>query len=106
MSRILHALSTLTDRYQTTIPEPVRQALHLGKRDKIGYTIDNSGKVFLERADEDDPVLDQFLTFLVNDMKHHPEHIQPLNAALFERASALISGVEVDLDSPLNDRDE
>ncbi|NBD32458.1 MAG: regulator, partial [Cyanobacteria bacterium] len=27
--------STLTNRYQTTIPEPVRKALGLKKRDKI-----------------------------------------------------------------------
>ena len=27
--------STLTDRYQTTVPETVRRALRLGKRDKI-----------------------------------------------------------------------
>lgn len=31
--------STLTDRYQTTIPEPIRKALGLNKRDKIRYTI-------------------------------------------------------------------
>ena len=31
--------STLTDRYQTTVPEPVRRALKLGKRDKIHYAI-------------------------------------------------------------------
>ena len=30
-----YAESTLTDRYQTTVPEPVRKALGLNKRDKI-----------------------------------------------------------------------
>lgn len=29
--------STLTDRYQTTAPTAVRQALRLGKRDRIRY---------------------------------------------------------------------
>lgn len=106
MGKLLHTTSTLTDRYQTTIPEAVRQALHLGKRDKIEYAIDDSGKVFLSRADEDDPVLSQFLTYLVNDMKTHPEHIQPLNAMLLNRASSLIAGVEIDLDAPLNDENE
>src|SRR3569832_1590888 len=56
--------STLTDRYQTTVPESVRRALRLGKRDKIHYTIRHSGEVVLTRAeasDGDDPVLGSFL---------------------------------------------
>ena len=44
------AESTLTDRYQTTVPETVRQALRLGKRDKIHYTIRSDGDVVLTRA--------------------------------------------------------
>ncbi|MEY4515804.1 MAG: prlF antitoxin for toxin YhaV toxin, partial [Pseudomonadota bacterium] len=35
----LQATSTLTDRYQTTVPESVRRALKLCKRDKICYRI-------------------------------------------------------------------
>jgi antitoxin PrlF len=31
--------STLTDRYQTTAPDPVRKMLGLNKRDRIAYTI-------------------------------------------------------------------
>ena len=42
--------STLTDRYQTTVPETVRRALRLGKRDKIHYTIRSDGEVVLTRA--------------------------------------------------------
>ena len=41
--------STLTDRYQTTVPETVRRALRLGKRDKIHYTIRSDGEVVLTR---------------------------------------------------------
>ncbi|MEY2976080.1 MAG: HtaR suppressor protein, partial [Cyanobacteriota bacterium] len=41
--------STLTDRYQTTIPDPVRKALGLNKRDKICYTIQPDGKVWISR---------------------------------------------------------
>lgn len=106
MGKVLHTVSTLTDRYQTTIPEPVRQALHLGKRDKIEYAIDDSGKVVLSRADEDDPILGQFLTFLTNDIKNHPERIKPINSTLVDRANSLVSGVEIDLDAPLSDKDE
>ena len=35
MSAGLEVESTLTDRYQTTVPQTVRRALRLGKRDKI-----------------------------------------------------------------------
>ncbi len=35
MAATIEVESTLTDRYQTTVPETVRRALKLGKRDKI-----------------------------------------------------------------------
>ena len=38
MTAPLELESTLTDRYQTTVPETVRRTLKLGKRDKIHYT--------------------------------------------------------------------
>lgn len=105
MNKILHAQSTLTDRYQTTIPEPIREALHLGKRDKIEFTIENTGKVVLSRADQDDPVLGEFLSFLASDIKKHPEHIKPLNASLINRANSLVAGIDIDLDATLSDED-
>lgn len=42
--------STLTDRYQTTVPETVRRALKLRQRDKIHYSILPDGTVLLPRA--------------------------------------------------------
>jgi len=45
MAATLDVESTLTDRYQTTVPETVRRALKLGKRDKIHYTIRPGGEV-------------------------------------------------------------
>lgn len=106
MTKILQAASTLTDRYQTTIPEPVRELLHLNKRDKITYTIDDNGKVLISRATEDDPVLGDFLNFLANDIKHHPSQIQSFHHDLVERARHLTSGVDIDFDSPLDEKDE
>src|SRR5579862_1846417 len=106
MGKILHAESTLTDRYQTTIPESIRKSLHLSKRDKITYTIEESGRVLISRASEDDPVLGQFLFFLANDIKNNPTHIHSINSTLFERIQNLVSGVEIDLDAPLDDKDE
>ena len=64
MRATLEVESTLTDRYQTTVPETVRRALRLGKRDKIRYTIRPCGEVVLTRAEAvegDDPVLGHFL---------------------------------------------
>ena len=58
--KMLHAQSTLTDRYQTTIPESIRASLHLRKRDKISYTLEDNGKVLISRASEDDPCLVNF----------------------------------------------
>lgn len=106
MGKILHAESTLTDRYQTTIPEAIRESLHLHKRDKIAYTIDENGKVLLSRADESDSVLSQFLSFVANDIKNNPAHVYPISTTLMKRAQRLISGIEIDLDAPLDDKDK
>ena len=75
MPAILEVESTLTDRYQTTVPETVRRALRLGKRDKIHYTVHPGGEVVLSRAEPhegEDPVLGQFLSFLARDIASHP----------------------------------
>ena len=100
--------STLTDRYQTTVPEAVRQALGLNKRDKIFYTIQSDGRVLLSRVEqtEADPVLEQFLAFLAQDMAGNPQLIQPISSDLLNRAQSLVTGMEIDLDTPLLDEDE
>jgi antitoxin PrlF len=100
--------STLTDRYQTTVPDPVRKALGLNKRDKICYTIEADGRVWIARAEqpESDPVLGKFLDFLAQDMDKNPQHIQAVSSELVDRLQSLVSNVEVDLDAPLLDEDE
>ena len=105
----LEAESTLTDRYQTTVPETVRRALRLGKRDKIHYTIRPNGEVVLTRAERDqeaDPALGAFLGFLARDITEHPERLQAMDAGLMQRIQSLVGGVEVDLDAPLSADDE
>lgn len=79
MHAILAAESTLTDRYQTTVPEPVRRALSLGKRDRIQYEIRANGAVVLTRATAGDPVLAGFLAFLAHDIAEHPGRLQALD---------------------------
>ena len=106
MAATLEVESTLTDRYQTTVPETVRRALRLGKRDKIHYTIRPSGEVVLTRAEGDDPVLGQFLGFLARDIASHPERMQAIDASFVQRLQSLTGGIEVDLDAPLSADDE
>lgn len=106
MNKLLQAASTLTDRYQTTIPEAVREILHLSKRDKITYTIEENGKVIISRANEEDPLLGEFLNFLANDINKNPSHVKSLDPDLINRARQLIKEVKIDLDAPLDDQDE
>lgn len=109
MTATLQVESTLTDRYQTTVPETVRRALSLGKRDKIHYTIRPDGEVVITRAAPgagDDPVLASFLRFLARDMAEHPERLQAMDTGLAQRIQGLVGGVEVDLDAPLSEDDE
>ena len=109
MAATLEVESTLTDRYQTTVPETVRRALRLGKRDKIHYTIRPGGEVVLTRVgatEADDPVLGQFLNFLADDIANHPERLKVIDPALVQRIQSLTSGIEIDLDAPLSADDE
>ncbi|MFA5370977.1 MAG: type II toxin-antitoxin system PrlF family antitoxin [Sideroxydans sp.] len=103
MQNTLQFESTLTDRYQTTVPETVRHVLRLGKRDKIHYVIQPDGAVLMTRSvlSEDDPLVGNFLDFLALDMKEHPDHIQMIDAGLADRIRSLVGHVEVDLDAPL-----
>lgn len=109
MPATLEVESTLTDRYQTTVPETVRRALRLGKRDKIHYTIRPNGEVVLTRAEAlegNDPVLGQFLGFLARDIASHPERLQAVDAGLVQRLQSLVGDIEVDLDAALSADDE
>ena len=109
MPAALEVESTLTDRYQTTVPETVRRALRLRKRDKIHYTVRSSGEVVLTRAEApggDDPVLGEFLGFLARDLASHPERVKAIDANFVRRLQGLSVGVEVSLDAALSSDDE
>jgi len=108
MKSVLEAESKLTDRYQTTVPEAVRRALKLGKRDKIRYSIRQTGEVVVTRAtpEAEDAALGQFLEFLARDIASHPERLEAIGPALSERIKTLIAGVEVDLDNVLPESGE
>lgn len=97
--------STLTDRYQTTIPREVRSFLNLDKGAQIQYVIDPSGKVYLQPDQEnelqEDPVLYAFLEFMEQDMRKNPKRIQPLTEEFMDKVQQLVKGVDVDLNQPL-----
>lgn len=102
----LDITSTLTDRYQTTIPEAVRRVLGLNKRDRLQYRVEN-GQVVLSRVgEESDPALAPFLTLLQNDIQAHPAHLRSLDDGLRTQLNALTEQVEFDLDAPLDPDDE
>lgn len=108
INSVIEVESTLTDRYQTTIPETVRKALHLDKRDKIHYVIQDNGNVLITRAEKanDDPVVGEFLSFIAKDIQKHPENVMAINKELYNKIQELVSGIEIDLNKPLLDEDE
>lgn len=104
---ILVSESTLTDRYQTTVPGPVRKALRLHKREKIRYTIQPDGSVLLSRADQDnaDPALGRFLSFLANDIQRDPQRLKAITPELVSCIQNLVGDINIDLNAPLDDED-
>ena len=100
--------STLTDRYQTTVPDPIRKVLGLNKRDRICYTIGSDGQVTISRAEDEnnDPLLGQFLNFLATDIQANPQHVRQVSSDLVARIRSLVSNIDLDLDAPLTDDDE
>jgi antitoxin PrlF len=100
--------STLTDKYQTTMPGVVRKALGLKKRDRISYTILPEGDVLLSRVSDvvEDPAIGAFLSFLAQDISRNPGHIRGLDAPLRAKLTELVDGVELDLDAALSPEDE
>lgn len=95
---ILQLASTLTERFQTTIPAPVRDVLHLGKHAKVGYRITEAGAVELFNAglEEADPALIPFLSLLDEQFKRSPKSITPYTQEESLDDLALARGVKLD----------
>lgn len=100
--------STLTDRYQTTVPDPIRKVLGLNKRDRIAYTIGADGQVTISRAEDanNDPLLGQFLGFLAQDIQRNPQRVGQVSTDLVDRVRSLVADVDIDLDETLAVEDE
>lgn len=101
--------SALTERYQTTVPEPVRRALNLQKRDRIKFQILANGTVVLAKAeleDEADPAIGAFLNFLEGDLFTNPGSLTPLTSERITELKALTQGIEFDINEPLDPADD
>ena len=107
---VLELESTLTDRYQTTVPTAVRKALGLGRRDRIVYRVMDDGAVMLLRAKAEDaqhdPALAPFLGLLARDIQAHPERLSAVPPEFAQRLLALVQGGALDLDAPLDPADD
>ncbi|MEY4418297.1 MAG: hypothetical protein RIQ88_735 [Actinomycetota bacterium] len=88
--------SSLTDRYQTTVPARIRKLLGLTKKDKLKWLIDDSGSVIIRKSDnppeEEDPIFEAWLKFLEKDIMEHPERLIPLDDKWYEDMVARLSG--------------
>ena len=96
--------SSLTDRYQTTVPTAIRKALNVGKRDKLEYVVCKDGTVLLRRADKarhEDQALAGFLDLIERDIAQNPQRLAPLSMQVKRRIDALVGDVAVDLDKKL-----
>ena len=74
------------------MPDAVRKALHLDKRDRLRYTVLADGVVQISRLDaidDVDPTISGFLNFLANDMTAQPQHVQPMTSALLRQIQQL-----------------
>jgi antitoxin PrlF len=102
----ISAESTLTDRYQTTIPAMVRKALGLTKGDKLEFLLDENGGIRLSRQKPEepehlDPVLAGFLDLLAKDIGENPQNLREIDDSFWLGIDKLTEGVEVDLDEKL-----
>ena len=95
--------SSVTERFQTTIPKGVREALGLRRGDTLAYEVRGEEVVVRRRPEQegDDPVLVAFLDLLERDIAAKPERLQRVPDALVQRARELVDGVEIDLDAAL-----
>ena len=94
---ILEAESTLTSRYQTTIPDAVRKVLGLGKQDRLLYRVTDAGQVQLAKAqtpDAEDPALLPFLALLDQRLESRPDKVVPYADADADQDLALVKGVK------------
>lgn len=99
--------STLTERFQTTIPKGVRDALGLRSGDRLAYRLEGD-QVVLAKAEAgeagEDLALGPFLDLLERDLHDRPHAVRSLTDSYVGELRELVAGVEVDLDAPLDEQ--
>ena len=95
--------SSLTERFQTTIPKGVREALGLRRGDTLAYEVRGEEVVVRRRPEQEseDPALAGFIDLLERDIAAHPERLRRVPDALVQRGRELVDGVEVNFDDAL-----
>ena len=97
------------DRYQTTVPETVRRAIKLGKRDKIDYSIRPDGEqvvTWFAHVETDGPLLGKFPGVLAQDIAKHADRLQLIDTNPIQRIQQLVGNFNCYLDAPLLADDE
>lgn len=107
---LLLEYSTLTDRYQTTIPASIRKILNLRKGDRITFAPTEDGRVVIEpvrsQNSDEDPALTGFLKLLEEDIRDNPTRIAAFGAARLTRIETLVGDLDVDLETALDLADD
>ena len=93
--------STLTARYQTTIPTEVRRRLGLQGGDQITYRFTEEGRVELIRESSEDPILEAMLDALERDVVAYPERLVAVDEPMYDDLKKW--DLDVDLDSDLDE---
>jgi antitoxin PrlF len=96
--------SKVTERSQTTLPPAVRTVLSLRPGERLGYIIEGSDVRLVNASalEHEDPVLENFLTFLGRDLATHPDRLTAFPQSLLERAQAITSGIPIDHDASID----
>lgn len=93
--------STLTARYQTTIPTEVRRRLGLNAGDQISYRFTDEGRVELIRESSEDQVLGAMLEALELNLATYPERLVAVDKLMYDDLKKW--DLDVDLDSDLDE---
>lgn len=72
-------ISSVTEKYQATIPAPIRKQLGIKKGDKIRFDIEKSGKVVLKKIE---PLDRMYLTSIETSLAE--EWLSPENCAAYD----------------------
>ena len=93
--------STLTARYQTTIPTEVRRRLGLNAGDQISYQFTDEGRVELIRDSSEDQVLGAMFEALERNLAPYPERLVAVDELMYDDLKKW--DLDVDLDSDLDE---